>query len=165
MPNKAIHQLQEATELQDGDVLIIARPSGGDFIDRKIDAATFPQRVQYLSVTVPSASVLTLGTTPFTLIPAPTAGTAIFVKAALMSMVSGATDYTTSIQVNLAADGGDDFLTVPIDNAGGSPLIANAALGGNLVDGATIELNAGGVNPEDGDYDLVFQLWYQVITL
>ncbi len=165
MPNKAIHQLQEATELQDGDVFIIARPSGGDYIDRKIDAATFPQRVQYASVTVPSASVLTLGTTPFTLIAAPTAGTAILVKAALMSMVSGTTDYTTSTEVYIAADGGLDVLTASIADALSSPLVAAAVNGGNVVDGAAIELNAGGVNPAAGDYDLVFQIWYQVITL
>ena len=162
--NKAIHQLQEATELQDGDLLIISRPSGGGFVDRYVDASTFPQRTQYVAVTVPTASVLTLGATPFTLIAAPAAGQAIFVKAALMSMLNGSIDYATSTNLNIGSVGGTGYLLLDISNASSSPMIASGG-GGTIVDGASTVLTAGGVNPTAGDYDLEIQLWYITITL
>ena len=163
--NKAIHQLQEATELQDGDLLIISRPSGGGFVDRYVDASTFPQRTEYISVTIPTASVLTLGVTPFNLIAAPPAGFAILVKAVVMSMVSGTTDYTTSTTVGIGPVGGTDTFTTEINDAAASPMTGLGQNGAQLVAAVAVQANAGGVNPVAGDYDLVFQLWYQEIPL
>jgi hypothetical protein len=165
MPNKAIHQLEEVTRLKDDDLFIIARPSGGAYIDRSINAATFPQRVELAAVTVPTASVLTLGTTPYTLIPAPGAGKAIVPKQVLMSMISGTTGYATQTDVYVACDGGSDIFRLEIDNAGNTPQIATAELAGTVVDNADLELNAASVNPTAGDYDLVLQIWYQIVDL
>lgn len=165
MPNKAIHQLEEVSRLKDGDLLIIARPSGGAYVDRSIDAATFPQRVELALVTVPTASVLTLGTTPYTLIPAPGVGKGIVPKQVLMSMVSGTTSYATSTDVFVACDGGADIFKLEIQDASATPQIGTAELAGTVVDNADLELNAGGVNPTAGDYDLVLQVWYQLVDL
>ena len=162
--NRAIHQLPEVTSLQDGDLFVIARPSGGSFVDRSIDATGFPQQMQFTTVTVPAASVLTLGTTPFTLIAAPAAGQAIFVKAALMSMLNGSIDYATSTNLNIGAVAGTGYLLLDISTASSSPWIASGG-GGTIVDGASTVLTAGGVNPTAGDYDLEIQLWYITITL
>ena len=151
--------------MQDGDLFVIARPSGGVFVDRSIDAATFPQRTEYVAVTVPAASVLTLGTTPFTLIPAPAAGFGILVKAVVMTEVDGTTDYTTSTTVGIGPVGGTDIFTVEIDTAANTPLTGTEQNGAQLVAAAAVQANAGGVNPTAGNYDLSFQLWYQIIPM
>ena len=164
MPNKAIHQLAEATSLQDGDVLVVSRPSGGSFVDRSVDAATFPQRLQYAAITVPVASVLTLGDTPVIVVPGPSAGEAIVLKNAVLKMVNGTTDYATSTTLSLGTDGGGDIAQFDISGAAASPMVPGF-LGGKITTASDLILTAGGVNPTDGNYDLEIQVWYTVITL
>jgi hypothetical protein len=162
--NRAIHQNPEVTSVQDGDVFIVSRPSGGTYVDRSIDASGFPQQVQYTSVLVPSASVLDLFDNPFEIIPAPAAGTAILVKAAVATKGTGSTDYATATDIYLAADGGTNAFLFDIASTGNFPLVGGAVQGTQLGDGAAIVLTAD-ANPTAGNYDILFQVWYQVITL
>lgn len=164
--NRAIHQLDELTQLQDGDVFVIARPLGGSYVDRRIDAATFPQRTLQADVTIPSASVLALGTTPYQLIPAPGAGLAIVPKAMLVRFVNGTTDYTTNTNVAVKGAGGNAVFNIPIDSEALSPVLAAGVLaGGNLVDNGALVAEEETGNPADGDYDLVCTIWYQIVTI
>lgn len=166
MPNKSIHQLAEVTELQDGDLFVIARPSGGSYVDRSIDAATFPQRTLQADVTIPSASVLALGTTPYQLIPAPGAGLAIVPKAMLVRFANGTTDYTTNTQMFIKGAGGNAVFEISIDSAALSPVLAVGVLaGGNLVDNGALVAEEETGNPADGNYDLVCSIWYKIVTI
>ena len=166
MPNRSISQLSEVTQLQDGDLFVIARPSGGAFVDRSIDAATFPQRTLQIDVTIPTASVLTLGTTPYELIPAPGAGLAIVPKAMLVRLEDGTTDYTTNTNVSIKAAGGNEVFSIPIDSAALSPLVATGVLaGGNLVDNAALVAEEQTGNPAAGNYNLRCSIWYQIVTI
>lgn len=166
MPNKSIHQLDEVTELQDGDLFVIARPSGGSYVDRSIDAATFPQRTLQAEVTIPTASVLALGTTPFQLLPAPGAGLAIVPKAMLVRFVGGTTDYATNTTVAIKGLGGNAVFNIPIDTAALSPVLATGVLaGGNLVENAALVAEEETGNPTAGNYNLVCTIWYQIVTI
>lgn len=161
MANKAIHQLQEATELQDGDVLIVARPSGGSFVDRKIDAATFPQRTLYASVTVPSASVLTLGTTPFELLPAQGAGTTIQVLQMAITTSGQTTPYDTE-NVLVGTQLEFDASLIFVD---GAYICAEAVPQATLpAPNQPLNLTAAS-DLTSGDGDLVIQVWYRIINI
>ena len=159
MPNRAINQFPAITELQDGDLLYTVRAA----TDYSVDASTFAGRVLSVRVTIPTASVLTLFTTPFEIIPAPAADKVILPLRAVLFLVDGSVDYTTNTNLFLATETGTDVASFDITSAANTPQVNSAGQGGIVKAGEALEARVDAGNPTAGDYDAEILVFYQLI--
>jgi hypothetical protein len=159
MPNRAINQFSNAASLQDGDLLYAVRGT----TDYKIDAATFAGRIQSFQTIIASADVLTIGTTPVIVVPAPSASQVLLPVLVFFQYINGTTDYISTGDLYLydgslgeyygsafgmGASGDGNVMTMY-----GAPLIAGAGLYLSTQDLA---------DPTTGDYDLKVIVYYSV---
>lgn len=159
MPNQAINQFPEVTTLLDGDLLYTVRGT----TDHSVDASTFAGRILVQTTVIPTASVLTLGTTPFQIIPAPAASLVILPLRSVIYMTDGTVNYTTSTDLFLATETGADIAQFDISDASLTPQVNSALTGAVVKAGEALEANTAGVNPTTGDYDITVTVWYQLI--
>ena len=159
MPNQAINQFPEVTSLLDGDLLYTVRGT----TDHSVDASTFAGRILVQTTVIPTASVLTLGTTPFQIIPAPAASLVILPLRSVIYMTDGTVDYATSPSMFLATETGSNFAEFVIDDATLTPQVNGCFANVVLKAGEAIEANTAGANPTAGDYDITVTVWYQLI--
>lgn len=160
MPNKSINQMPSLLSLQDGDLLYAVRAS----TDYKVDAATFGGRVQAFETLIPSAEILTIGTTPVVVVPAPTAAQIAVPILVFFAYESGSADYVSTGDLVLA-------------NAAATAIYGNAiGMGSTAGDGNTMGmvgdlLDAGAdlmlttsdaADPTTGNYDLRVIVYYTI---
>lgn len=157
--NRAINQFPALTELQDGDLLYTVRAA----TDYSVDASTFAGRVLSVRVTIPTASVLTLFTTPFEIIPAPAAGQVILPLRAVLFLVDGSVDYTTNTNLFLATETGTDVASFDIGDVNTTPQVNNGTAGGVVKAGEALQAKVATGNPTTGDYDIELLVFYQLI--
>jgi hypothetical protein len=124
------------------------------------------------SVTVPTASVLTLNTTPYTLISAPGAGKIVLVDEITCKLIFNSVAYTGSNALEFRYTNGSgakvtaDLASAFLDSASGT----NYASVKSVVTALTPVANAAVVvfvptaNPGAGNSDLVFTIKYRVVT-
>lgn len=167
MPNKAIHQLPNASNVQDGDVIYIVRSS----TDYSVLGANMPPRIRKAVYALSSADVLDLHDTPIEVIAAPAAGTVIVPLSASIQFSGGSADYDTNTTLVLGSTStvGDSTYALAgsiadrtIDNA------CYAASGTTLApikaaDGLSVYVLNG--DPANGDSDITLTVWYQVLSV
>lgn len=125
------------------------------------------------TITVPTASVLTLFSTPYTLLPAPGVGKAIKLITWSTSLTYNTTTYAanTTLQVYTdtatALQGNDTVvLTSTVSrHLTGNLIIATGATSTQLIANKALLLNTLTGNPTTGNSDLVIHLGYQIIDL
>jgi hypothetical protein len=159
MPNRAINQFPAITELQDGDLLYTVRAA----TDYSVDASTFAGRLLLSEVLIPTASMLDIGDTPFTIVPAPAADKIIVPVITVFKMIDGATQYTsTGDLVTLTTGAG------VLQSALGTGQYADADIMGNiggpsLPGTALVMTTSDGSDPTLGDYDCRVLVYYMIV--
>jgi hypothetical protein len=123
-------------------------------------------------LTIATADVLTLNTTPIEIVAAPGAGYAIEVISASMKMVYNSATYATNTSLEL--------LTAGATNSQASTVIKNSAstirrfadattlasaTATQLVDNAALNVTVASGDPTAGDSDITIYVTYRIITL
>lgn len=149
-----------------------------DVIDsclNSIDDAASPTTVYSTTVSVPSANVLTMFTTPVELIPAQGVGKAVVVfDTSTLTSIFGTTAYATNTNVELYTEDSTDvqiLFSGGINNNGadktmrGSVQTASGSSDLQILANKPILAKVKTGDPTAGDGDLVFNLQYIVIDL
>jgi len=124
-------------------------------------------------LTIASADVLTLNTTPIEIVAAPGAGYAIEVISAFVSIDFNSAAYTTSTEIQLFSTGATESQNKgTVLNATVTairPLNPNTAILGAtdtiLIDNAALTVKSAAANPTTGDSDITVYVTYRIITL
>jgi hypothetical protein len=121
-------------------------------------------------LTIPSADVLQLNSTPLTIVAAQGAGTAIEVLSASLQITFNSVAYATNTNLQLYANGSSEIQTSNSINQ-----IADAfskfepeigATGSiQFVENADLLVNVGGGNPTAGDSDITVYVLYRIINV
>jgi hypothetical protein len=159
MPNRAINQFPNAASLQDGDLLYAVRGT----TDYKIDAATFAGRIQSFQTVIASADVLTIGTTPVIVVPAPSASQVLLPVMVYFQYINGSTGYVSTGDLSVFDVGLNNVYAYSqamgftgdgnVMQIVGAPLTAGAGLFLTTSDFA---------DPGSGDFDLKIIVYYTV---
>lgn len=169
----------QAASSIDSDTQVVAFTQSGDTNRLPfIEAVAYANQVneciciKEASLTIASADVLTLNTTPLTIVAAQGAGTAIEVISASMNMVYNSATYATNTSLEL--------LTAGATNSQASTVIKNSAstirrfadattlasaTATQLVDNAALNVTVASGDPTAGDSDIKIYVTYRVITL
>jgi hypothetical protein len=159
MPNRAINQFPNAASLQDGDLLYAVRGT----TDYKVDAATFAGRIQSFQTTIASADVLTIGTTPVIVVPAPSASQVLLPVMVYFQYINGTTDYTSTGDLWLYDVGLGQYYGAAIGMGASGDGNVMTMLGAPLTAGAGLYLStADFADPATGDYDMKVIVYYTV---
>ena len=121
-------------------------------------------------LTIATADVLTLNTTPIEIVAAPSAGYAIEVVSASMKMVYNSTPYATNTALVLIASTANLYQTQTViaqsANAFSKFEPENAAPDNiQLVDNAALNVTVASGDPTAGDSDINIYVTYRIITL
>jgi hypothetical protein len=149
-----------------------------DVIDsclNSIDDAASPTTIYSTTVTIPSADVLTMNTTPVELIPSAGDGKAIICfDTTTLTSLFGTTAYATNTDVEVYTKDSTDvqlFFSGGINNNGadktmrGSVQTASGASDLQIIANKPIMASVKTGNPTAGDGDIVFNLQYIIIDL
>lgn len=128
--------------------------------------------VQTSQVTVLSAAVLTLNTTPVTLVPAQGAGTIIIVDAIVAKEVFGTIAYTGANNLEFRYTNGSgakvsaDIAAAFINSASGTNYASVSGVATSLtpVANSPVVVSVPVANPAAGDSNIVFTVTYRVLT-
>ena len=124
--------------------------------------------IQYVDVTLTSAQILALHSTPITLIPAPAAGFAIQVDSVAASLKFGTTAYTgaNALTLNYTNGSGATAITIASSFLDGSAN-ANTAVAATspcaIVAAAPIVAAVGTANPAAGDSTITMRIIYRIV--
>ena len=128
--------------------------------------------LQEASLTIASADVLQLNSTPLTIVAAQGAGTAIDVVSASMLMNFNSVAYATNVQLSLKTDGSTDYQADSRINNTANTIrkfaIATtlaSATATQLVENAALQVTVTTGDPTAGDSDITVYVTYRVITL
>ena len=123
-------------------------------------------------LTIATADVLTLNTTPIEIVAAPGAGYAIEVLSASMKMVYNSATYATNTSLELITAGATNSQasTVIKNSASTIRRFADAttlasATATQLVDNAALNVTVSSGDPTAGDSDITIYVTYRIITL
>ena len=123
-------------------------------------------------LTIATADVLTLNTTPIEIVAAPGAGYAIEVLSASMKMVYNSATYATNTSLELITAGATNSQasTVIKNSASTIRRFADAttlasATATQLVDNAALNVTVASGDPTAGDSDITVYVTYRIITL
>ena len=124
-------------------------------------------------LTIASADVLTLNTTPLTIVAAQGVGTAIEVISASVKIDFNTTAYATNTTLQLISPGGATLvqattttvLAVTQNTHTGFIRTAPVASGGSIFENTALTVNVFNGNPTAGDSDITVYITYRIITL
>jgi hypothetical protein len=127
--------------------------------------------VREASITIASADVLTLNSTPIEIVAAPGAGYAIEVLSASMKMVYNSVAYATNTTLELKVTGaispqvqwGALILSAAIDKFSNTPVDTNSNT--NMVENAPLMATVNYGDPTAGDSDIKIYVTYRIIEL
>jgi hypothetical protein len=124
------------------------------------------------SLTITTAQVLALNSTPLTIVAAPSAGYAIEVISATFKMVYATTQYATNFNIQLITYGANvEQAEVSSLNASVSTIRAldisstNAPTATQILENAALNVTVETGNPTAGDSDITVYVTYRIITL
>ena len=131
--------------------------------------------VYYASITIPTASVLTLNATPLTIVAAPGAGLAIQVVAGTASMTYNTTAYATSGALNIlslgssisqATLGANGFLFGTVTRNASFEITKSATITDTQIGVNTpLIVQVGTANPTAGDSDITVTVLYRILPI
>jgi hypothetical protein len=122
-------------------------------------------------LTIASADVLTLNTTPLTIVAAQGAGYAIEVLSASLRMVFNSVAYATNTRVEILASGASvpqlQFGTGVLSSASNvlNSIGKGGGVGTNMIDNTSIVVSVDSGDPTAGDSDITVYITYRIITL
>jgi len=161
---------------------VVVFDSSGETYQVEFEAATHQANtnndcicIKQASLTIPSADVLQLNTTPLTIVPAQGVGTAIEVLSACVSIDYGTTPYATNVGLSLRCDDGGSVepqvISLTALNASTSSIrklavdSTFAAADSQILENIPLEVYVPTGNPTAGDSDITVYVTYRVITL
>lgn len=171
--SKNILQLTEKTDRENGDYFHIVR-SGIDYKQQRENLFEPGADVIYTaSLTIATASVLTLNGTPITIVASPGAGKYIEVVSASATMTFNSAAYATNTNLQLICAGAD---VAQVTNP--TILIATVTKNTKFVDGQTptagqtqiiadtaLQVKVATGNPATGDSDIKVKVSYRIVTI
>jgi hypothetical protein len=119
-------------------------------------------------LTIASADVLTLNSTPLTIVAAQGVGTAIEVISASLNIDFNSIAYATNTTIQVKSDTGTvahaqgDFLTAPFSVITKIPL---SSAGGTIIENESMKVTVQTGDPTAGDSDITVYVTYRIITL
>ena len=123
-------------------------------------------------LTIASADVLTLNSTPLTIVAAQGVGTAIEVISASVKVDFNTTAYATNIDINVVASGatqsqyqGNILEATLSTNRKLTPTTGLIASDTQIAENAALYVSVGTGNPTAGDSDITIYVTYRIITL
>lgn len=129
----------------------------------------------YFEVTIPSADVLTLGTTAVELVPAQGANKIIVPTKILAEMDYNTTPYATQGEVDIFSGGTKHCYSLPPDNGflfgtvsrivQGIVVSNTGATNTQYVANSPLEVFMQGGNPTAGDSDIIIRGWYKIVNV
>jgi hypothetical protein len=163
MPSKAIHQLPFSSTREDDDRFYVVRND----TDYQIPGSAMAPALLSQTVVIPTASVLTLNTTPVQVVDPSPAGFAIFPVRAVVQFSAG-TNYGTNTQLVIGGTTTVDDSTYGLlcDISDGSAAVG-MYLSANLktVDGDSLSAYVTTGNPATGTRNLTITTFYYLIEL
>lgn len=166
MPNRSISQLIFSNTRQDTDVLYVVR-DGGDY---QLPASAMAPAIVSETVTLTTAQVLTLNTTPVQVVTPPPAGVAAYAVRAVIQFDGGSADYATNTTLLIGStgtvSGTDNMLGADIQDSSFGPVLGGP-MGGFAKAAGGVGLSAfiATGNPTTGDRDLIITTYYYLVTL
>ena len=158
MPNQAINQFPEVTSLLDGDLLYTVRGT----TDHSVDASTFAGRILVAEVVIPTAQVLTIGTTPVQIVAAPAADKVLIPLITVYQYLDGTTPFTTSADLCIESNGGG-VLQTAIGMGDETQANVMGSNGGASAAGASLRATTTDADdPVGGDFDLRVVIYYTI---
>jgi hypothetical protein len=152
--------------------------SSGDTYQVEFEAATHQANdnngcicIKEASLTIPSADVLTLNSTPIEIVPAQGVGTAIEVLSASMKMVYNSVAYATNTNITIAASGATEyqyeFGSIPLASTSNvfATTQGNDDTIDNIIENDSIVVSTDTGNPTAGDSEITVYVVYRVITI
>lgn len=165
MPNKAINQLDTATDRQPGDVFHVER----SLSDYKMDESYLPPAIKVQTTVIATADVLTLNATPVVVVPAAPAGYVNVPCGGVVEFSGGTTNYaanTTLMLVTTTVPGSALRIASIADRTLPNTFVVPATL---LVspafDGDSISAQVETGDPTTGDSDLTITVWYYLMPI
>lgn len=168
MPSRSTSQLAIVNQRQDDDLLYGVRDNGsGVWSDLALRVGDLAPEILRASITIPTAEVLTLNTTPVTVLTA-TSGQIPIPLFVVVNFSGGTTPYATNTTLRFYADSAtiaDYFASMSINKNAGVTMVAEATpLGLYQADpNANIVCQVLTGDPTAGDNDLNITLYYRLI--
>ena len=166
MANKSVHQLAFASNRLAGDLLYIVR-SGSDY---RLDESKMAPAIQTAVVTLSSAQVLALNTTPILVVPAADAGTVIVPMRGLVEFSGGSNDYAanTDITVGSTTTIGDSNYVLEAsisDRTKPNTLTLTIGTTAGMVAGDSLSVRVKTGNPTTGNSTVKVTVWYYIFSV
>lgn len=166
MANKAIHQLPFASNRRSGDVIYIVR-SGADY---KLDVDNMAPAIQTATVTLSSAQVLALNSTPILVVPAADAGTVIVPMRGLVEFSGGSSNYATNtiLTVGSTTTLADSVYTLSgsiADRTVPNLLTVTSNTLAGTVPGDSLSVRVKTGNPTTGNSTVKVTVWYYILPV
>lgn len=168
MPSRSTSQLALVNQRQDDDLLYGVRDNGyGTWSDLALRVGDLAPEIFRASVTIPTAEVLTLNSTPVTVLTA-TNGQIPIPVFITINFSGGTTPYATNVNLRFYADSAtiaDYFASAGINKAAGVTIVSQANTSGlyQADPNANLICQVLSGNPTAGDNDLNITLFYRLI--
>ncbi len=158
------------TDYTDATNFLIEAPDGDIKLASLEGLSSYFCDTRCASLTIASADVLQLNSTPLTIVPAQGVGTAIEVISASAKLTFGTVQYTTNTVLQLFTTGGNDaqvdwistFLTSTVNTIGRAVNIYDKS---NLIENAALTVTVETGNPTAGDSDIEIFVYYRIIAV
>jgi len=169
----------QAASSIDGNTQVVAFTQSGDTTRLPlVEAVAYANQVneciciKEASLTIASADVLTLNTTPIEIVAAPGVGFAIEVLSASFKMVYVTTQYATNFNIQILTSGANtqqleiDALNASVTtNRTFEKSFTNAPTATQLLENAAVNVTVETGDPTAGDSDITVYVTYRIITL
>ena len=158
------------TDYTDATNFLIETPNGDIKLASLEGLSTFFCSAQCTSLSIASADVLQLNSTPLTIVSAPGAGYAIEVISASAKLTYGTVQYATNTVLQLVTTGGNDaqvdwistFLSTSGNAIGRAVNIYDKS---NLIENAALTVTVETGDPTAGDSDITVYVYYRIIAI
>jgi len=160
------------TDYTDATTFLIANEDG-EIKQASLDGllTNYGCDIRCASLTIASADVLQLNSTPLTIVAAQGAGTAIDVLSASMKMTYNSVAYATNTTLELKINGGSSsqmqFASQILSSASDvfNKVIGNTTTSTNMVENADLQVSVLTGDPTAGDSDITVYVLYRVIAV
>jgi len=171
MPDQKLSDGTARNPLLSSDYFPIIRAGANDLVAPDVVKAYMGATVQYADISLSSAEILALFTTPKQLVAAPGANKAVFPLFISMSLVFVSVAYATNVQLQVKAGSSTLYLnSLVLPNASdyfarGAALPVAASGGGFDFINAPLVLAVGSGNPTAGNGTLKVRVIYEVVDI
>lgn len=121
--------------------------------------------LQYRKVTLSSANILSLNSSPVTIIPAPGAGKAIVVQASMAEIDYGTTTYIAAGVLGLYQTSLLQYVYPAIVNSTATDMVQAIIATPTIAENTAVRAQITVANPTLGDSTIDIHVWYYVVSL